>query len=145
MLRRKDLISLLVIGVALLGSGCGGASDEEAAVEPGRVEAIKGTGRSRVILTAEAAKRIDVRTVPAKSAPGNRTMIPFDAVLYDSNGDTWTYTSPKRFVYVRQDIIVNRVDGDRAILSAGPASGTPVVTLAATEIWGVEYGGIEED
>ena len=37
------------------------------------------------------------------------------------------------------------IDGERAILTKGPAAGTAVVTLGATELWGVEYGGIEED
>ena len=36
-------------------------------------------------------------------------------------------------------------DGDKVILSGGPPVGTPVVTVGSTEIWGVEYGGIEED
>jgi hypothetical protein len=31
------------------------------------------------------------------------------------------------------------------ILSGGPPVGTPVVTVGSAEIWGVEYGGIEED
>jgi hypothetical protein len=144
MLRRNGLIPVLVVGLALLGAGCGGGSEEAVEAEPAAVEAIKGTDLSRVILTAEAARRIDVHTAPARAA-GKRTVIPYDAVLYDANGDTWTYTSPKHLVYVREDITVDRIDGDRAILSAGPASGTPVVTVGATEIWGVEYGGIEED
>ena len=37
-----------------------------------------------------------------------------------------------------------RIDGERAILAKGPAPGTAVVTVGATELWGVEYGGIEE-
>jgi hypothetical protein len=31
------------------------------------------------------------------------------------------------------------------VLSRGLTAGTRVVTEGATEIWGVEYGGIEED
>jgi hypothetical protein len=143
MLLRNGFVPV-VIGIALLAAGCGG-SEEEAAVEPATVQTIEGTDLSRVVLTAAAAKRIGVRTAPARGAGGKRTVIPYDAVLYDPNGGTWTYTSPKHLVFVRQDITVDRIDGDRAILSAGPASGTPVVTIGATEIWGVEYGGIEED
>jgi hypothetical protein len=145
MLRRNGWIALVVIGVALLVAGCGGGSGEEATGDPATVEAIAGSDLSRVILTSEAAKRIDVQTALVRSAAGKRTVIPYDAVLYDPNGDTWTYTSPKHLVFVRQDITVDRIEGDRAILSAGPSSGTPVVTVGATELWGVEYGGIEED
>jgi len=145
MLRRNGWIQLVVIGVALLVAGCGGGSRAEDTSEPARVEAIAGTDLLRVIVTSEAAQRLDIQTAPARAGTGHRTVIPYDAVLYDPNGDTWTYTSPKHLVFVRQDITVDRIDGDRAILSAGPASGTPVVTVGATELWGVEYGGIEED
>lgn len=145
MLRRNGLVPALVIGIALLGAGCGGGSEEEAAVDPAAIQAIKGTDLSRVILTSEAAKRIGVRTAAARRGTAKRIVIPSDAVLYDPNGGAWTYTSPKRFVFVRQDITVDRIEGERAILSSGPAPGTPVVTVGATEIWGVEYGGIEED
>ncbi len=58
---------------------------------------------------------------------------------------TWTYTSPEHLVFQRQDISVARIDGDSAVLTSGPPVGTVVVTVGATEIWGVEYGGIEED
>ena len=145
MLRRNGFVPVVIIGCALLGAGCGGESEEVAADEPATVEAIEGTDLSRVVLTSRAAQRIGVRTAPTRGASGNRTVIPYDAVLYDPNGATWTYTSPQHLVFVRKDITVDRIDGERAILSAGPASGTPVVTVGATEIWGVEYGGIEED
>jgi hypothetical protein len=48
-------------------------------------------------------------------------------------------------VFQRADITVDRIEGERAILAKGPAPGTAVVTIGATELWGVEYGGIEED
>jgi hypothetical protein len=95
-------------------------------------------------LTAEAARRLDVQTVAARS-DGKRTVIPYAAVLYDPDGRTWTYTSPEQLVFVRKDISVDRIDGDSAILTAGPSPGTAVVTVGADELWGVEYGGIEED
>lgn len=140
-------ISWLVAVVLILPllSGCGGAA-EETQSEPARVEHVAGTDLTRVILTPEAAKRLDIQTAPVRLQSGSqRTVIPYAAVLYDPNGDTWTYTSPEHLVFVRKDISVDRIDGDRAILSTGPPSGTPVVTVGATEIWGVEYGGIEED
>jgi hypothetical protein len=37
------------------------------------------------------------------------------------------------------------IAGGRAVLSAGPRAGTKVVTVGAEELWGVEYGGIQED
>ncbi len=145
MRHRIPLVVAVLVGVAaLVVAGCGG-SGEEAASEPATVEAIAGTDLSRVILTSEAAERLDIQTAQVQSGVRKRAVIPYSAVLYDPNGETWTYTSPKHLVFVRHDITVDRIDGDVAILSAGPPPGTAVVTVGAPEIWGVEYGGIEED
>ena len=145
MWHRISWLIAVVLVLPLLLSGCGGAA-EETQSEPARVEPVAGTDLSRIILTPEAAKRLDIQTAPVRLQAGSqRTVIPYAAVLYDPNGETWTYTSPEHLVFVRKDISVDRIDGNRAILSTGPATGTPVVTVGATEIWGVEYGGIEED
>lgn len=145
MRHRIPLAVAVLIGVGVLVlAGCGGSGDE-AASEPATVEAIAGTDSSRVILTSEAAERLDIQTAQVRGGAKKRTVIPYSAVLYDPNGATWTYTNPKHLVFVRQDISVDRIDGDVAILSAGPPPGTAVVTVGAPEIWGVEYGGIEED
>ncbi|HKS78151.1 MAG TPA: hypothetical protein VJQ07_04710 [Gaiellaceae bacterium] len=97
-------------------------------------------------LTAEAARLLGVRTRRVRSeGGGKRTVIPYDAVLYDADGGTWTYTSPNPLVYERADIRIARIDGRSAILTSGPPAGTRVVTAGATEIWGVEFGDIEED
>ena len=138
---RAIALSLVVLGLVL--SACGGSSGSEAPAEPAKVTKLAGGG-DRITLTPAAAKRIDVRTVKASSNGGN-TVIPYAAVLYDPDGATWTYTSPKPLVFQRADITVDRIEGERAILAKGPAPGTAIVTLGATELWGVEYGGIEED
>lgn len=101
-------------------------------------------GLKRITLTAEAAKRIDVQTAPAWSENGS-TVIPYAAVLYDPDGATWTYTSSEPLAFIRKNIEVDRIEADRAILTEGPAPGTAVVTVGSVELWGVEYGGIEED
>ena len=138
---RATALCLLLLGLCL--SGCGGSSDSAAPVDPAKLTKLAGGG-IRITLTTDAAKRIDVKTSPAED-DGEHTVIPYAAVLYDPDGTTWTYTSPKPLVYVRADITVDRIDGERAILATGPAPGTAVVTVGATELWGVEYGGIEED
>jgi multidrug efflux pump subunit AcrA (membrane-fusion protein) len=138
---RVTALGLVVLGLAL--SACGGSSDSATPVQPAQVTKLAG-GVSQITLTADAAKRIDVKTAAVKSDGGN-TVIPYSAVLYDPDGATWTYTNPKPLVFVRADITVKSIAGERAILTKGPAPGTAVVTLGATELWGVEYGGIEED
>jgi hypothetical protein len=140
------MVVVLVV-VPLLLTACGAGSGEESAVKPPAVaEKIDGGSAIRVVVSAEAAKRLDIRTVSVRrDGSATRTVIPYAAVLYDPDGDTWTYTSPKHLVFVRHDISVDRIDGDSAFLTAGPEAGTQVVTVGATELWGVEYGGIEED
>ena len=141
--KRRGWIVVGLLALPLLLAACGGGAGEEAAQPPAVAKQIKG-GITRVTLTAEAAKRLGVQTVPVRS-DGASTVIPYEAVLYDPNGETWTYTSPTPLVFQRADISVARIDGDSAILAKGPRVGIRVVIAGATEIWGVEYGGIEED
>lgn len=147
-MKRRDgrwLVAVMVLlAVPLLATACGGKAREEEVNKPAVTERVKGTDVVRITLTAQAAKRLGVQTAKVRS-DGSRTVIPYGAVLYDPNGDTWTYTNPKPLVFQRADISVARVDGNSAILTTGPPVGTAIVTVGATEIWGVEYGGIEED
>jgi ABC-type oligopeptide transport system substrate-binding subunit len=142
--RRANLVTALGLVVLCLAlSACGGSSDSATPVQPAQLTKLAG-GVNQITLTADAAKRIDLKTAAAATDGGN-TVIPYAAVLYDPDGATWTYTNPKPLVFVRADITVDRIEGERAILTKGPAAGTAVVTVGATELWGVEYGGIEED
>jgi hypothetical protein len=133
--------------VALVAAGCGSSKDNSGAAPeavPAVVAPIKGTDLSRVTLSADAVRRLGIRTAPALAATGRRTVIPYAAVLYDAGGGTFTYTSPQPRVFVRHAIRVIRIDGDRALLAAGPPAGTPVVTVGAQELYGSEYD-VEED
>jgi hypothetical protein len=143
------LVLVLVVGalaavLALSGrAGTTGSEEPAPSAAPATVERVA-KGLNRITLTAEAARRIDVQTAPATAENGS-TVIPYAAVLYDPNGKTWTYTSSEPLVFIRKDITVDRIEADRAILTEGPAPGTAVVTVGAAELWGAEYGGIEED
>ena len=146
MKRRGTMVAALLV-VPLLLTACGGKAGEEETAKPAVIQQVKGSDVTRVTLTAAAAKRLDVHTATVRrdGTGTHRLVIPYEAVLYDPNGSTWTYTSPKPLVFQREDISVARIDGDPAVLTKGPAIGTPVVTVGAAEIWGVEYGGIKED
>jgi hypothetical protein len=135
---------LLVVPLFL--AACGGTAAEESGQPPAVVKQVKGSEIKRVVLSAEAARRLGVRLATVKrEGAGPETVIPYSAVLYDPNGDSWTYTSPKPLEFVRQDITIDRFEGSSAILEKGPPAGAAVVAVGSTEIWGVEYGGIEED
>lgn len=137
-----------IAGIALVLAGCGGSGSEgDGGSDPARVEKVAGTDQQRVVLSGDAAKRLGVETAPVRAVSGavDKVEIPYSAVLYDPDGATWTYTSPSPHAYVRSDVVVASIVGDRALLSEGPRPGTKVVTVGADEIWGVEYGEIEED
>jgi hypothetical protein len=136
------LVVVAAVAAVLLISLRSDTSDDEASAsdrEPAQVVPIKGTDLSRVTLTADAAKRLGIRTAAAR---GN--VIPYGAVLYDPEGHTFTYTSPERLVFVRRPISVDHIDHGRAFLSRGPRSGTAVVTVGSQELFGTEYE-VEED
>jgi hypothetical protein len=141
------LVAVLAAGLAalLISLGSDSSSDEAGeGYEPARVEPIKGTDLSRVTLSADAARRLGIETAPVARHGAGETVIPYAAVLYDPNGHTFTYTSPKRHVFVRHSIGVDHIARGRAFLTSGPPSGTAVVTVGSQELFGTEYE-VEED
>lgn len=134
-------IVLVLILAALTASACQDTSEEAAASknEPAKVEPVEGTDLNRITLTAEAAERLDIQTAPVRDAEGE-TVIPYSAVVYEPDGETWTYTSPEPLTFVRHSITIDRIAGDEAFLSDGPQAGTAVVTVGAAELYGTELG-----
>jgi hypothetical protein len=65
-------------------------------------------------------------------------------VEYNNDGSTFAYTSPEPLAYVQQPITVDSINGTQAVLAAGPAAGTQVVTVGAAELLGVEVSQFEE-
>jgi hypothetical protein len=133
---------ILIAGVVTL-SACGEAStgydyETESHHEPAKLEPIKGTDVHRVIFDAEGAERVGLQTAPIRQN-GQQTEIPYDAVIYNSNGNTYTYTAPEPLTFVRQSISIDHVVGDSAMLSDGPPAGTEVVTVGAAEVYGTEF------
>ena len=73
--------------------------------------------------------------------PGSNTpkkVVPYSAILYDLTGDTWVYTNPEPSVFVREQVDIERIEKDLAVLNTGPAVGTQVVTIGAAELYGAE-------
>jgi len=133
---------VLVTGLALCG--CADISESEATGDgPATLEPVPGSDVQRVVLTPRAIERLDIQTaeVAEEAAPGSAApvkVIPYAAVVYDANGDTWAYTTPEPRAYQRTPITVAQIDGERALLSEGPDVGTPVVTVGTAELFGVE-------
>jgi hypothetical protein len=139
---------LVVVGIAavVLSLSSGSSKDAAAAPEapPAVVTPIKGTDLSQITLSADAIRRVGIRTAPVRARGARGEVIPYAAVLYAADGATYTYTSPRPRVFVRRPIRVIRIDGERALLSSGPPAGTRVVTVGSQELYGSEYD-VEED
>ena len=142
-------IPVILLLACLSSSGCRHASEAAAEEEggPAKVEHLQGDEPTRVTLTEEAAKRIDIQTAAVQDMAINgaqRRVIPYAAILYDTDGITWVYTNPEPLVFVRHRIVVDYIEGELAVLSDGPALGTAVVTVGATELNGAELEFEEE-
>lgn len=133
--------TLLVPGCALLIlTGCRDlATEEEAGYEPATVEEIEGSDLSRVVLTDDAARRIELETSPAVGA-GARVAVPESAIWVDVDGQAWVYTNPEPLVFVRAPVDVDRYEDGTAYLSKGLAPGTEVATVGVAELIGTEFG-----
>jgi len=130
----KWIIAALIFAGLLL-SACGSKSVAGEIVQPARLEPIEGTKFSRVILTEKAAQRIDIQTAQIQ---GNT--VPYAAVIYDTEGNTWVYSNPKPLTFVRQPIVIDHIEGDLAVLTQGLDSATIVVTVGVSELYGAETG-----
>jgi hypothetical protein len=138
-LQMKHINRWFIVTVILAGfllSACGGqvpVTGEK--VAPSKLEKIEGSELSRVILTEKAAERLGIETV---SASGNE--VPYAAVIYDIEGNTWIYTNTAPLTYVRAPIMIDRIEGDTAFLSEGLTSDLTVVTVGVSELYGTETG-----
>jgi hypothetical protein len=138
--RRIAALSALA-ALALPLGGCAKVQGEEAEGEKAAtVEKIAETGLNRVRLQEQAAKRLGIESGTVDDLDGRLEVVPYSAVIYDAEGQSWVFTNPEALAYVKQRITIDRIDGDRAILTEGPPTGTAVVIQGAAELFGVEDG-----
>ena len=131
----RSILIIFVFAVFVL-SACGGqVSVTGEKIAPSKLEPIEGTDLSKVILTEKAAERIGIETVPASG-----TEVPYAAVIYDIEGNTWIYTSPEPLIFIREPIVIDHIEGDTAVLAESLASDFSVVTVGVAELWGTETG-----
>lgn len=137
---------LVVAWLPFLACGRNQATEESTA-RAVKVEPIAGDDVNRLILTEQAAERLDIQTVGVRKSVVNGTLrkvIPYAAILYDAEGQAWTYTNPEPLTFVRARVTVESVTGDLAVLSTGPNVGETVVTVGAAELYGSEEEFEEE-
>ena len=133
---------MVVVAIAALPLwACQPEANTDAIAPAAQVERVDGTGLNRVTLTAQAVVRLDIQTasVEAVDGPGPITsVVPYGAVIYDAQGDTWVYTGSEDRTFVRHAVSIVSIEGDRAYLSEGPDQGTKVVSVGSAELFGTE-------
>lgn len=131
----------LVIGAAAILAGCATATPEEA--PPAVIKPVAGSQIPQLQLTERAVQRLGLVTQPVRptttAGQSPHEVIPYSAVVYDTDGSTWAYVDIAARTYERKPITVSEIDGETALLSTGPAVGTAVVTVGAAELLGTEY------
>jgi len=142
MSRTYRWILVFVTTLALLVGACAQSSEPEAAADEGlaQIEDIAGSDVKKVTMSDDAVERIGVETVPVAAADGGRMRVPSATVLYDQQGRTWVFTEPEHDVFVREEVKIIGTNGDDTILSTGPTTDTPVVTVGVAELYGTELG-----
>jgi hypothetical protein len=152
-MKRAHLASLaILIAVSLQLAACRSpqTAAEPAGEEAGPARVVHNEGgpeASRVTLTEDAVKRLDIHAESVRDVElegATQRVVPYDAVLYDPEGETWMYTNPEPRVYVRTHITVESIVGTLAVLKNGPPAGTSVVTTGAAELFGAESEFEEE-
>jgi hypothetical protein len=129
---------LVVIAVALGLAACDEVPSNLRENQPYTVEGPEDAKIKRVKMEDATAALLPVETVTVRRA-GKRKVVPHNAVIYNPDGGAFVYTKPKAETYIREPIEIVRVDGDDAVLSDGPRSGTTIVTTGSAELLATEY------
>jgi hypothetical protein len=136
---------LLTTGVVLAVAGLPLSACKEVETEtatgytPSHVEELKEGSKAfpRVTFTAEGAKRTGLESGLVRR-DGGSTVVPYESLIYDGEGKTYVYTSPKPLNYLRTEVRVDRIDAGRVFLTRGPSVGSTVVTTGTAEVYGAE-------
>jgi hypothetical protein len=133
-----------LIATMPLLTGCQHEAAQAHTEHPATVEHIEGSEISKVTLMEPAMKRLDVQTGKVSEQKSPRTektqkTVPYSALIYDTTGATWIFTSPEDRVFVRAQVDVDFIDGDTAYLNGGPETGTNVATVGVAELYGTEF------
>ncbi|MCL4251175.1 MAG: hypothetical protein KJ065_23700 [Anaerolineae bacterium] len=144
--RNKRLICaivLVLVGIQIVACAPAQTTTAVEHEEPARVEKVDGSEFNRVALTERAAERLDIQTAEVSEEVVNgatRRVIPYSAIIYGLNGETWIYVSSAPLTFVREVISIDRINGDLVVLDDGPPVGTLVATVGVAELYGIDTG-----
>jgi hypothetical protein len=137
------LAALAVITSGASGCSEAGASNEENPETAVTVEEAGEDQPARLTVSERAQERLGLRTEPVRPVtgqPGVTEVISYAAVVYDSDGKSWVFSSPSPRTYVRAPIVISSITGKTVQLKSGPPVGTQVVVVGAPELVGAEAG-----
>lgn len=128
-----------VVGLAGMASaGCTAIEEPEhepypaVAIADGKDDAAPKT----LTLTPDAVRRLELLI----AVVDDPMALPYTAVIYDKKGAPWVYTNTHERTFIRVPVTIDRVHDQTAVLTAGPPSGSRVVTRAAIKLYGAETG-----
>ena len=140
MRRRRQRTAVAALIILAVVTGCGDPiSDKHIIDEPATVEPVVGSELGRVTLTQRAAERLGIETVEVWTNTG-QLAVPSSSLWLDPKGSFWVYTNPEPLVYFRHEVVVEDDNGEVALLSIGPPSGTRIVSVGVSELYGTEVG-----
>lgn len=128
-----------LVAACLPLAACSGEEGEEAAepYEPAQVEEDEAGGPSLIRFTEIGAAAVELETAVARQT-GDLTVVDYAALIYDGTGQPWVYTVLSDLVFQRVEVVVDRIEDGKVLISSGLEPGTEVVTTGVTEVYGTE-------
>ncbi len=137
---RMTALTTCIAAVAGLLASCGADSTTSEKIEPAVIVSIPGSTVQQVTLTQDAAERISLETSEITAGAGSEMVMPYGAVIYDADGLAWAFVVKGDNVFVREQVEIDRIEGDSAFLTGGPKIGTSVAVVGVAELFGAETG-----
>lgn len=132
-------IIVVAVAVAVLPvAGCDGTSTPTKAMAAA-VKKPEESGPKRITLTETEAKNLGIGFAEV-TQEGAQLIAPYNTLMYDASGREWVFISPEPNVFMRSEIKVVKIEGEKVFLAQGPAAGTKLVTDGAAELYGIEFG-----
>jgi hypothetical protein len=131
---------LIIIAIAAV-AGCHStsAAGGQPQPPPARTEPAGPHGALSVVLTPRGAQQVGIQTAAARPAGHGRNVVPYSALLYQSDGSSVIYTVTGPLTYTLVTVSVTGIQGNQVYLT-GLAPGTDVVTVGGEELLGVQDG-----
>jgi Cu/Ag efflux pump CusA len=138
-IRRAGRPVIAAAAVLAVLAGCGGGTSAPDEPPTARMANAGPHGALSVVLTPVGLQRIGLRTAVAAPAGRDRAVVPYSALLYQSDGSTVIYTVTGPLTYTLVTVGVASIQGSQVYLT-GLAPGATVVTVGGEELLGVQDG-----